>query len=360
MPSSLGTPARGAAGGGGRLLLRLRCSASASSGRVGRRRRLARARRQASACAAPTKRRASGPGGRTSAACRDGGRRRRAPRCPPLRARQIGASAAASADASRLVPASAASSVATRTLSSSRTSPTSAIGDARVAVSGGVFTARALVGSDAPHLLAIADNARPQIREPAPDAAGMHDAGASAVAALLVGLASSRPRTSAPRRRTTRGASSPEVTGDAGSELLEGRHHRRRRSAAEAGLVTSTVAAIAFLLISALLLLYYREPIARRCCGVRAGSEATADDEHRYLAEPGKTDLVVRSVGDAHAPVEDLANSLRYERTRPATTGRRRSSARSRWRAARAAASAGCRGRPTPGRWARRRRPPPR
>ena len=56
------------------------------------------------------------------------------------------------------------------------------------------------------------------------------------------------------------------------------------------------MAAIAFLLISALLLLYYREPIARRCCGVRAGSEATADDEHRYLAEPGKTDLVVRSV----------------------------------------------------------------
>ena len=53
--------------------------------------------------------------------------------------------------------------------------------------------------------------------------------------------------------------------------------------------------AIAFLLISALLLLYYREPIARRCCGVRAGSEATADDEHRYLADPGKTDLVVRS-----------------------------------------------------------------
>ena len=53
---------------------------------------------------------------------------------------------------------------------------------------------------------------------------------------------------------------------------------------------------VSLVFFSALLLLYYREPIARRCCGVRAGSEATADDEHRYLAEPGKTDLVVRSV----------------------------------------------------------------
>jgi len=82
-----------------------------------------------------------------------------------------------------------------------------------------------------------------------------------------------------------------EVTGDAGSGALP--PPPPPAPASEVGLVTSTVAAIAFLLISALLLLYYREPIARRCCGVRAGSEATADDEHRYLSEPGKTDLLV-------------------------------------------------------------------